>query len=75
MKLLGEQELKYYLLSTYRLAVGKRIRYTERSERTKEHLYEVKGIYKHCILLEDTFDHTRICPCYSKLSMMMRGIE
>lgn len=75
MSLLGEQELKYSILSTYRLAVGKRIRYTERSEGTKEHLYEVKGIYKHCILLEDTFDHTRICPCYGKFNLMMRGAE
>lgn len=29
----------------------------------------------HCVLLEDIFNHTRICPCYSKLSLMLRGIE
>lgn len=28
-----------------------------------------------CVLLEDIYDHTRICPCYSKLSLMLRGIE
>lgn len=41
----------------------------------KEHIYEVKQLFPHCVLLEDIYDHTRICPCYSKLSLMLRGIE
>lgn len=67
--------LKAYISKTFDLHVGKRIKYTECGEDGKEHIYEVKQMYPHCILLEDIFDHTRICPCYSKLSLMLRGIE
>ena len=66
---------KAYIASKYRLRPGKRIKYSERGEEEKEHIYEVKQLFPHCVLLEDIFDHTRICPCYSKLSLMLRGIE
>ena len=67
--------LKAYLTKVFDLRIGKRIKYQERGDEGKEHIYEVKQMYPHCILLEDIFDHTRICPCYSKLSLMLRGIE
>lgn len=67
--------LKAYLTKAFDLRIGKRIKYQEQGDEGKEHIYEVKQIYPHCILLEDIFDHTRICPCYSKLSLMLRGIE
>ena len=66
---------KAYITNAFGLRVGKRVKYQERSEDGKEHIYEVKQMFSHCILLEDIFDHTRICPCYSKFSMMLRGIE
>ena len=56
--------LKAHVSNEFDLHIGKRIKYVERGEYGKEH-----------ILLEDIFDHTRICPCYSKLSLMLRGIE
>lgn len=67
--------LKPYITRNYDLHIGKRLKYTERGEDAREHIYEVMQMFTHCILLEDIFDHTRICPCYSKLSLMMRGIE
>lgn len=67
--------LKAYISNAFDLHVGKRIKYTERGEDGIEHIYEVKQMFPFCILLEDIFDHTRICPCYSKLSLMLRGLE
>lgn len=67
--------LKAYISNAFDLNVGKRIKYVERGEYGKEHIYEVKQMFPFCILLEDIYDHTRICPCYSKLSLMLRGIE
>ncbi len=67
--------LKAYISKAFDLHVGKRIKYTERGEDGTEHIYEVKQMFPLCILLEDIFNHTKICPCYSKLSMMLRGIE
>lgn len=67
--------LKAHVSGEFDLHIGKRIKYVERGEYGKEHIYEVKAMYSFCILLEDIFDHTRICPCYSKLSLMLRGIE
>lgn len=67
--------IKAYISKTFDLHVGKRIKYVERGGEEKEHIYEVKQLFPHCVLLEDIFDHTRICPCYSKLSLMIRGIE
>ena len=66
--------LKAHVSDEFDLHIGKRIKYVERGEYGKEHIYEVKAMYPFCILLEDIFDHTRICPCYSKLSLMLRGI-
>nr|DAF82138.1 MAG TPA: hypothetical protein [Bacteriophage sp.] len=57
------------------MRVGNRIEYSEGGEDSKEHVYEVKRLFPFCVLLEDIYDHTRICPCYSKLSLMLRGIE
>lgn len=68
-------ELKAYITKLFDLHIGKRVKYLERGDDGKEHIYEVKEMYPHCILLEDIFDHTKICPCYSKLSLMLRGIE
>lgn len=68
-------ELKAYITKSFDLHIGKRVKYLERGDDGKEHIYEVKEMYPHCILLEDIFDHTKICPCYSKLSLMLRGIE
>ena len=62
--------LKAYVSNAFDLCVGKRIKYAERGEDGIEHIYEVKQMFPFCVLLEDIFDHTRICPCYSKLSMM-----
>ena len=67
--------LKSYISKTFDLHVGKRIKYSERGEDGIEHIYEVKQLFPFCVLLEDIYVHTRICPCYSKLSMMLRGIE
>ena len=67
--------LKAYISNAFDLHVGKRIKYVERGEYVKEHIYEVKQMFPFCILLEDIYDHTRICPCYSKLSLMLRVIE
>ena len=67
--------LKAYISNAFDLHVGKRIKYTERGEGGIEDIYEVKQMLPFCFVLEDIFDHTRICPCYSKLSMMIRGIE
>ena len=70
------QGLRVYLAEKYGIRKGNRIKYTERGEGKKvEHIYEVDAIYPHCVLLRDIFDNTRICPCYSKLSLMLRGIE
>ena len=69
------QELRVYLAERYGSRKGNRIKYTERGDEKVEHIYEVDAIYPHCVLLRDIFDNTRICPCYSKLSMMIRGIE
>lgn len=68
-------DLKAYVSNAFDLHVGKRIKCTERGEDGTEHIYEVKQLFPFCVLLEDIFDHTKICPCYSKLSMMLRGIE
>lgn len=68
-------DLKAYVSNAFDLHVGKRIKYAERGEDGIEHIYEVKQMFPFCILLEDIYDHTRICPCYSKLSLMLRGIE
>ncbi len=67
--------LKAYIIKAFDLHVGKRIKYHERGEDGKEHIYEVKKMFPYCVLLEDIFDNTNICPCYSKLSLMLRGIE
>ena len=67
--------LKAYISKAFDLHVDKRIKYTERGEDGKEQIYEVKQLFPFCVLLEDIYDHTRICPCYSKLSLMLRGIE
>lgn len=67
--------LKPYITNSFDLHVGKRIKYSERGDDGIEHIYEVKQLFPFCVLLEDIFAHTRICPCYSKLSMMLRGIE
>ena len=67
-------KVKSYGLKAY-VCVDKRIKYVECGGEEKEHIYEVKQLFPHCVLLEDIFDHTRICPCYSKLSLMLRGIE
>ena len=67
--------LKAYVSNSFDLHVGKRIKYSESGKDGIEHIYEVKQLFPFCILLEDIFDHTKICPCYSKLSMMIRGIE
>lgn len=67
--------LKTHVADEFDLHIGKRIKYVERGEYGKEHIYEVKQMFPFCILLEDIYDHTRICPCYSKLSLMLRGIE
>lgn len=67
--------LKAYVSNAFDLHVGKRIKYVERGGEEKEHIYEVKQLFPHCVLLEDIFDHTKICHCYSKLSLMLRGIE
>lgn len=66
--------LKAHVSNEFDLHIGKRIKYVERGEYGKEHIYEVKAMYLFCILLEDIFDHTRICPCYSKLSLMLKEI-
>nr|DAM59213.1 MAG TPA: hypothetical protein [Caudoviricetes sp.] len=66
--------LKAHVSDEFDLHIGKRIKYVERGEYGKEHIYEVKAMYPFCILLEDIFDHTRICPCYSKLKLMLEGI-
>lgn len=68
--------LKPYIVKAFDLYVGKILNYQERGgDDSKEHTYEVKAMYPFCILLEDIYDRTRICPCYSKLSLMLRGIE
>lgn len=67
--------LKAYISNAFDLNVGKRIKYVERGEYGKEHIYEVKKMYSHCILLEDICDHAKICPCYGKLRMMLNEIE
>lgn len=67
--------LKLYITKAFDLYVGKILNYQERGEDGKEHIYEVKQLFPFCILLEDIYDHTKICPCYSKLSLMLRGIE
>ena len=67
--------LKAYVSNAFDLCVGKRIKYAECGEDGIEHIYEVKQLFPFCVLLEDIYDHTRICPCYSKLSLMLRGIE
>lgn len=67
--------LKAYVSKAFGLDAGSRIKRTKCGVEEKEHIYEVKAMYPFCILLEDIFDHTRICPCYSKLSLMLRGIE
>lgn len=67
--------LKAYVSKAFGLDAGSRIKRTKRGEEEKEHIYEVKQLFPHCVLLEDIYDHTRICPCYSKLSLMLRGIE
>lgn len=72
---MNELELKKHLIKAYGLRVGKRIKYLERGDEKKERLYEVKEFHKHCVLLEDVFDHTRTCPCYGKLNLMLRGVE
>ena len=72
---MNESELKKHLVKTYGLRVGKKIKYLERGDEKKERLYEIREIHKHCVLLEDIFDHTRICPCYGKLNLMLRGAE
>lgn len=64
---------KAYIASKYRLYPGKRIKYLERGEERKEHIYEVEAMYSHCILLRDIFDGTRICPGYNTLSLMLNG--
>ena len=69
------QDLRVYLEERYGISKGNRIKYPERGEEKVEHIYEVDAIYPYCVLLRDVFDHTRICPCYSKLSLMLRGIE
>lgn len=69
------QGLKAYITNAFDLRVGNRIKYAERGEDGIEHVYEVKQMFPFCVLLEDIYDHTRICPCYSKLSLMLRGIE
>lgn len=72
---MNEFELKKHLRKIYGVCVGKRIKYLERGDEKKERLYEVKQMYPHCVLLEDLFDHTRTCPCYGKLNLMLRGVE
>ena len=67
--------LKAYITKSFDLHIGKRVKYLERGDDGKEHIYEVKEMYPHCVLLEDIFNHTKICPGYSKLNMMLRGIE
>ena len=67
--------LKAYIAKSFGLYIGKILNYQECGEDGKEHTYEVKQMYTHCVLLEDVYDHTKICPCYSKLSLMLRGIE
>ena len=67
--------LKAYVSNAFDLHVGKRIKYTERGDEGIEYIYEVKQMFPFCILLEDIFYHTKNCPCYSKLSMMIRWIE
>jgi hypothetical protein len=67
--------LKAYVSKAFGLDVGSRIKRTKCGEEEKEHIYEVKQLFPHCVLLEDIYDHTRICPYYSKLSLMLRGIE
>ena len=67
--------LKAYISKTFDLHVSKRIKYAERGGEEKEHIYEVKQLFPHCVLLEDIYDHTRICPCYGKLRMMLNEIE
>lgn len=62
---------KAHIASKYRLRPGKRIKYLERGDEEKEHIYEVEAIYPHCILLRDIFDGIRICPGYNKLSLML----
>lgn len=69
------QGLKAYITNAFDLRVGNKIEYSERGEDSKDHVYEVKQLFPFCVLLEDIYDHTRICPCYSKLSLMLRGIE
>lgn len=66
---------KAYVSKAFGLDVGSRIKRTKRGEEEKEHIYEVKQLFPYCVLLEDIYDHTRIYPCYSKLSLMLRGIE
>lgn len=67
--------LKAYVARNYDLHIGKRLKYTESGEDAKERIFEVVQMFTHCILLEDIFDHTKICPSYSKLSLMLRGFE
>ena len=45
--------LKAYISKTFDLHVGKRIKYVERGGEEKEHIYEVKQLFPHCVLLED----------------------
>ena len=63
---------KAYISSKYRLRPGKRIKYSERGDEEKEHIYEVETMYPHCVLLRDIFDNTRICPGYNTLSLMLK---
>lgn len=67
--------LKAYVSKAFGLDVGSQIKRSKRNEEEKEHIYEVKQLFPHCVLLEDIYDRTRICPCYSKLSLMLIGIE
>lgn len=65
---------KQYIASKYFLRPGKKIKYFERGEERKEHIYEVEAMYSHCILLQDVRDGTRICPGYNTLSLMLNEV-
>lgn len=65
--------LKAYISKTFDLHVGKRIKYVERGGEEKEHIYEVKQLFPHCVLLEDIYDHTRICPLLQQIKLDVKG--
>lgn len=66
-------DLRQFLIKTYGLYVGKRIKYRGNGEDTTEYLYEIVALYPHCVQLRDTFSNITTSPCYSNLWFMLRS--